>query len=122
MRSSRAKRVAHEGPRDGETAEGGEDADDSTRKPFARRPRPDGDAAEPASVLSNYTRSKGGPRDGERPARPSFGGSGKDRSNDTRGRKWEAAGRPRPGAALAMAKRENVAIVAGAGGKKTTFD
>ncbi|WVR08629.1 hypothetical protein IAU60_005685 [Kwoniella sp. DSM 27419] len=41
--------------------------------------------------------------------------------NDKRGKKWEVTGRPRPGAALAMAKRENVAIVEGAG-SKITFD
>ncbi|WVQ95640.1 hypothetical protein IAU59_002738 [Kwoniella sp. CBS 9459] len=41
--------------------------------------------------------------------------------NDKRGKKWEVTGRPRPGAALAMAKRENVAIVEGAG-QKITFD
>ncbi|OWZ59718.1 hypothetical protein LQV05_000677 [Cryptococcus neoformans] len=42
-------------------------------------------------------------------------------SGDRRGKKWETSGRPRPGAALAMAKRENVAIVEGAG-QKITFD
>jgi hypothetical protein len=36
------------------------------------------------------------------------------------GKKWEVAGRPRPGAALAMAKRENVSIVVSQG-KKITF-
>lgn len=36
------------------------------------------------------------------------------------GKKWEVAGRPRPGAALAMAKRENVSIVESQG-KKITF-
>jgi hypothetical protein len=35
--------------------------------------------------------------------------------------KWEQAGRPRPGAALAMAKREKVGIVASEG-NKITFD
>jgi hypothetical protein len=43
------------------------------------------------------------------------------KKKDMRGKKWEAAGRPRPGAALAMAKREKVGIVAGEG-KKITFD
>ena len=43
------------------------------------------------------------------------------RKNDQRGKKWEAAGRPRPGAALAMAKREKVGIVE-AQGNKITFD
>ncbi|WWD20742.1 hypothetical protein CI109_105218 [Kwoniella shandongensis] len=43
------------------------------------------------------------------------------REGDQRGKKWEATGRPRPGAALAMAKRENVAIVEGTG-EKITFD
>lgn len=42
-------------------------------------------------------------------------------SSDQRGKKWEAAGRPRPGAALAMAKREKVGIVE-ATGTKVTFD
>jgi len=41
--------------------------------------------------------------------------------SDKRGKKWEAAGRPRPGAALAMAKREKVAIVEGTG-EKIVFD
>ncbi|TYJ53345.1 hypothetical protein B9479_006004 [Cryptococcus floricola] len=40
---------------------------------------------------------------------------------DQRGKKWEASGRQRPGAALAMAKRENVGIVEGSG-TKVTFD
>lgn len=44
-----------------------------------------------------------------------------ENSGDKRGKKWETSGRPRPGAALAMAKRENVAIVEGAG-QKITFD
>ncbi|WVO17509.1 hypothetical protein L204_105202 [Cryptococcus depauperatus] len=42
-------------------------------------------------------------------------------SGDKRGRKWEVSGRPRPGAALAMAKREQVGIVE-ATGTKVTFD
>lgn len=42
---------------------------------------------------------------------------------DKRGKKWEATGRPRPGAALAMAKREKVSIVTGGQqGNKITFD
>ena len=40
---------------------------------------------------------------------------------DQRGKKWEATGRPRPGAALAMAKREKVGIVE-AQGAKIVFD
>lgn len=40
---------------------------------------------------------------------------------DKRGKKWETSGRPRPGAALAMAKREKVGIVAGQG-QKISFD
>lgn len=40
---------------------------------------------------------------------------------DKRGKKWEAAGRPRPGAALAMAKREKVGIIEGKG-EKIVFD
>lgn len=40
---------------------------------------------------------------------------------DKRGKKWESTGRPRPGAALAMAKREKVGIVESAG-SKITFD
>ena len=43
------------------------------------------------------------------------------RTGDKRGKKWETSGRPRPGAALAMAKRENVAIVAPQG-QKISFD
>ncbi|KAJ9119156.1 hypothetical protein QFC22_003647 [Naganishia vaughanmartiniae] len=43
-----------------------------------------------------------------------------EEKKDARGKKWETAGRPKPGAALMMAKRESVAIVAGQG-KKTTF-
>ena len=46
---------------------------------------------------------------------------GKRGNGDQRGKKWEVAGRPRPGAALAMAKREKVAIVEGRG-KKIVFD
>lgn len=43
-------------------------------------------------------------------------------TNDSR-QKWEQKGRAAPGAALAMAKRQNVAIVeGGAAGKKITFD
>lgn len=45
----------------------------------------------------------------------------KANNTDVRGKKWEAAGRPRPGAALAMAKREKVAIVEGQG-NKIVFD
>ncbi len=40
---------------------------------------------------------------------------------DKRGKKWEAAGRPRPGATLAMAKREKVGIIEGKG-EKIVFD
>jgi RNA recognition motif-containing protein len=40
---------------------------------------------------------------------------------DQRGKRWEATGRPRPGAALAMAKREKVGIVK-AEGAKIVFD
>lgn len=40
---------------------------------------------------------------------------------DQRGKRWEATGRPRPGAALAMAKREKVGIVKGEG-EKIVFD
>jgi hypothetical protein len=43
-----------------------------------------------------------------------------EEKKDPRGKKWETAGRPKPGAALMMAKRESVAIVAGQG-KKITF-
>lgn len=42
-------------------------------------------------------------------------------SGDKRGKKWEATGRPRPGAALAMAQREKVGIVESQG-NKITFD
>jgi hypothetical protein len=49
------------------------------------------------------------------------GGEDRPRKNDKRGKKWETTGRPRPGAALAMAKRENVAIVAPQG-QKISFD
>lgn len=47
------------------------------------------------------------------------GGSGGRK--DVRGKKWEATGRPRPGAALAMAQREKVGIVESQG-NKITFD
>ncbi|KAK8850560.1 hypothetical protein IAR55_004478 [Kwoniella newhampshirensis] len=57
---------------------------------------------------------EGGDEEGERERKPK-------REGDQRGKKWEATGRPRPGAALAMAKRENVAIVEGSG-QKITFD
>ena len=40
---------------------------------------------------------------------------------DTRGKKWETAGRAAPGAALAAAKREKVGIVEGTG-SKIVFD
>lgn len=49
------------------------------------------------------------------------GGGGGKKREDVRGKKWQAAGRPRPGAALAMAKRERVGIVPGEG-KKISFD
>jgi hypothetical protein len=51
------------------------------------------------------------------------GGGGEERSDkrDKRGKKWESTGRPRPGAALMMAKREKVGIVESAG-SKITFD
>ncbi|WVF68213.1 hypothetical protein IAT40_002978 [Kwoniella sp. CBS 6097] len=61
---------------------------------------------------------------GDAAAAAGLGGEGQadePKRNDKRGKKWEVTGRPRPGAALAMAKRENVAIVEGAG-KKITFD
>ncbi|KAL7422841.1 Nucleolar protein 13 [Cryptotrichosporon argae] len=45
---------------------------------------------------------------------------GGDRA-DKRGKKWESTGRPRPGAALAMAKREKVGIVESSG-SKIVFD
>ncbi|WWC92349.1 uncharacterized protein L201_007304 [Kwoniella dendrophila CBS 6074] len=48
-------------------------------------------------------------------------GGTSEKRNDKRGKKWEVTGRPRPGAALAMAKRENVGIVEGEG-QKITFD
>ena len=44
-----------------------------------------------------------------------------ERVGDQRGKKWQAAGRPRPGAALAIAKREKVGIVEGRG-EKIVFD
>jgi NAD/NADP transhydrogenase beta subunit len=53
----------------------------------------------------------------EAAARPLKSGDRKDQ----RGKKWEAAGRARPGAALAMAKREKVGIVPGQG-TKISFD
>lgn len=49
------------------------------------------------------------------------GGAARRDKKDQRGKKWEAAGRARPGAALAMAKREKVGIVAGQG-TKISFD
>lgn len=56
----------------------------------------------------------GGGEEGERRREPSD-------KRDKRGKKWESTGRPRPGAALAMAKRENVGIVESSG-SKITFD
>lgn len=51
------------------------------------------------------------------------GGGGEERSEkrDKRGMKWESTGRPRPGAGLAMAKKQKVGIVESAG-SKITFD
>lgn len=49
------------------------------------------------------------------------GYGGKPEKVDKRGKKWESTGRPRPGAALAMAQREKVGIVESAG-TKVTFD
>lgn len=48
------------------------------------------------------------------------GGDAGGEKKEARGKKWETAGRPKPGAALMAAKRESVAIVAGQG-KKITF-
>jgi hypothetical protein len=63
----------------------------------------------------------------DRAAQPTEGDVGGDpgeeaprKSTSMVGKKWEVAGRPRPGAALAMAKRENVSIVESQG-KKITF-
>lgn len=49
------------------------------------------------------------------------GESTAEKKGDVRGKKWEASGRPRPGAALAMAQREKVGIVESQG-NKITFD
>lgn len=49
------------------------------------------------------------------------GEGARERKGDVRGKKWESAGRPRPGAALAMAQREKVGIVESQGAK-ITFD
>ncbi|CAK9780297.1 unnamed protein product [Cutaneotrichosporon oleaginosum] len=51
----------------------------------------------------------------------SGGGDERRDKRDKRGKKWESTGRPRPGAALMMAKREKVGIVESAG-SKITFD
>lgn len=48
-------------------------------------------------------------------------GETREKKGDVRGKKWEASGRPRPGAALAMAQREKVGIVESQG-NKITFD
>lgn len=63
-----------------------------------------------------YSKPRGGPGVDDESSEKTAEDSG-----DRRGKKWETSGRPRPGAALAMAKRENVAIVEGAG-QKITFD
>jgi len=76
-----------------------------------RRPRPDSDAAGGGA---------GGERGyGERADRNQEGTEGVKK--DTRGKKWETAGRAAPGAALAAAKREKVGIVEGTG-SKIVFD
>ncbi len=104
-----------DGPIESGDAEGGDADQTPAERPRFKKPRTDNDAQPAESVLASYSRPKGPPAD----ARRSFGAEKKD----TRGRKWEVSGRPRPGAALAMAKRENVAIVAGGvTGKKITFD
>ncbi|OCF33678.1 RNA-binding protein rnp24 [Kwoniella heveanensis BCC8398] len=79
---------------------------DAPPKPRKFYSAPDGDGEGETGAAAGV----GGEGEGEEPKR-----------NDKRGKKWEVTGRPRPGAALAMAKRENVAIVEGAG-KKITFD
>ena len=113
-RSSRAKRNEIEGPREFADADGEETGEAPAERPRFKKPRTDVEAPAVESVLASYSRPKGPPAD----ARRSFG-----EKKDTRGRKWEVSGRPRPGAALAMAKRENVAIVSGGvTGKKITFD
>jgi hypothetical protein len=113
LRSSRAKRVELEGPSEAtEDAEHAADTAESSEAPRAKRPRPSDADEAGTSVLAAYSRPKGPPVEAKR-----------FEKKDTRGRKWEVSGRPRPGAALAMAKRENVAIVeGGAKGKKITFD
>lgn len=70
----------------------------------------------------------GGKFDDARPPRPArtfnklTEGEEEDaEKRDTRGKKWESAGRTAPGAALAAAKREKVGIVEGTG-SKITFD
>lgn len=57
----------------------------------------------------------------DRPKRLSDGAGAGGGAKDVRGKKWEAAGRKAPGAALAAAKREKVGIVEGTG-SKITFD
>ncbi|WRT70733.1 uncharacterized protein IL334_007731 [Kwoniella shivajii] len=62
--------------------------------------------------------------EGEAPAAQGNDGEGvpaPEKKNDKRGKKWEVSGRTAPGAALAMAKRQNVGILEGAG-EKITFD
>ena len=73
------------------------DGEDSKKTPYAQRERP--------------------------PHRAEEGGddAAPEPKKDQRGKRWEATGRPRPGAALAMAKREKVGIVKGEG-EKIVFD
>ena len=84
---------------------GGEKKFDDARP---RRPRPEGEAG--AGGEGGY---------GQRADRNEEGTEGVKK--DTRGKKWETAGRAAPGAALAAAKREKVGIVEGTG-SKIVFD
>ncbi|KAJ9110064.1 hypothetical protein QFC19_001734 [Naganishia cerealis] len=88
-------------------------SESSTKRslPAAQRNRPPAEegeegAAAPSRPSGRYF-DKSAPAEGEE-------------KKEARGKKWETAGRPKPGAALMMAKRESVAIVAGQG-KKITF-
>ena len=89
---------------------GGEKKFDDARP---RRSRPDGDAAGGGAGAG----AEGGY--GQKADRNEEGTEGVKK--DTRGKKWETAGRAAPGAALAAAKREKVGIVEGTG-SKIVFD
>lgn len=111
-----------------------ESATNRSGGPGAKRPprpsagtgdRQDGDR--PTGRSQRPPRNDRGNADGEVDGEIQTNGSTVDRPSrsdgpkDTRGKKWEAAGRKAPGAALAAAKREKMGIVEGTG-TKVVFD